>query len=131
MAYSNNGCGICWYCHWGWPKPIADIYTDALEKLGGDESPLHFGPAHIVWEDENFGSAQWCINHFNEYRGDYSDAALDVVMESLQRLAALPQEAFEACPDDYDGENPELFPPTREVVQVKWTMTKGDDDGLR
>jgi len=24
--------GICWYCHWGWAKPVADIYDEALFK---------------------------------------------------------------------------------------------------
>ena len=44
--------GLCYYCHWGWPKPIADIYDKYLEIAGS--SAMHFGPAHVVWEDENF-----------------------------------------------------------------------------
>ena len=44
----------CWWCHWGWPKPIADIYDDCVERLGGDEGPLLWGPAHVVWADENW-----------------------------------------------------------------------------
>src|SRR3990170_4665508 len=38
--------GICWYCYWGWPKPVAEIYQSALRELAGDESPLHYGMGH-------------------------------------------------------------------------------------
>ena len=44
--------GMCWWCHWGWPKPIHDIYDKALAALDGDESPLLYGPAHVVWVHE-------------------------------------------------------------------------------
>jgi len=110
--------GICWYCYWGWPKPVADIYLKALEKLNGYESPLHFGPAHVVWDDENFDSAQSCLNDFDKYTDGYTKEEMDIVRESLVELAALPESDYEIIPDDYDGEHPELFPPTVEVVKV-------------
>ena len=65
--------GICWYCYWGWPKQIAEIYKKALKELDGYSAPLHFGPAHIVWDDENFDSGEWCLEHFDDYKGDYSE----------------------------------------------------------
>lgn len=52
---------ICWYCHWGWAKPVADIYEKAVDLLDGDSSPLEFGPAHVVWSDENFEMAEECL----------------------------------------------------------------------
>ena len=111
--------GICWYCYWGWHKPVADIYDRALSDLDGAISALHFGPAHIVWEDENFHSAEWCLDHFDEDRGDYSDADLEIVKRSLQELAALPLEVRCVEPEDYDDEHPELFPPPNDVEMVR------------
>ena len=109
---------ICWYCHWGWAKPVAEIYRRAVDKLEGYDDPLHFGPSHIVWEDENFDCAEGCLEHFDNYRGDYSDEQLEVVRQSLVELAALPMDEREIVPADYDGQNPHLFPPAVEVVRV-------------
>lgn len=107
--------GICWYCYWGWPKAIRDIYNEALEKLGGDMSPLNFGPAHVVWEDESWDSAQWCIDHFDEYSKDLSEHEKTVVMWSLQELLKLPEHVLNAKPDDYDDEHPKDFPPPADI----------------
>ena len=113
----------CWFCHWGWPKPINDIYEDCadrLEALGEDsESLLCYGPGHIVWADENFDQAQWCLDHFDEYSGpDDSPEALAVVRESLERLLKVPDE-FKVWPEDYDGTNPEECPPPEHWEMVK------------
>lgn len=71
---------ICWYCYWGWAKPVAEIYQRALNDLNGYESPLLDGPGHIVWSDENFDSAEWCLEHFDDYKLDnYSDEELEIV----------------------------------------------------
>lgn len=109
--------GICWYCHWGWAKPVAEIYEEALRRLDGYDSPLHFGPAHIVWEDENFDSAEWCLENFEKYKGDYAPEELEIVRWSLEELAKLPMSVREIIPDDYDDEHPELYPPKVEVVK--------------
>ena len=109
---------ICWYCYHGWPKPVAEIYKRALADLDGDESPLHYGPGHIVWEDENFDSAEWCLEHFDEYKFDHSESDLVIVRRSLEELAALPLEVRDGVPDDYDGEHPENYPPQVEVEKV-------------
>ncbi len=112
--------GICWYCYWGWPEPIADIYKKALRKLNGANDVLHYGPAHIVWEDESFGSAKWCLENFK--KGDLSERELDVVRWSLQELIKLPANILNTCPDDYDDEHPELYPPPNgmKMVQISW-----------
>ena len=102
--------GICYWCYWGWPKPIKDIYDRALAELDGWKDPLEFGPGHIVWSDENWDSADWCLEHFDEYRGDYSDEDLAIVKRSLVELLAVPEE-FREPPEEYDDENPADFPP--------------------
>lgn len=105
--------GRCWWCHWGWPKQIRDIYEKALDALDGDSSPLHYGPAHIVWDDENWDSAQSCLDEFDVpawYTGNYSDEAMAIVRQSLIDLLAVPDE-FKNTPAGYDDENPEQFPP--------------------
>lgn len=67
---------ICWSCHWGWPKPVADIYLEALRRLDGYDFPLKFSGSHVVWEDENFNLAESCLESFDKYRGDYSEEEL-------------------------------------------------------
>jgi len=109
---------ICWFCYWGWPKPVADIYLKALAKLDGYDSPLKFGPAHVVWEDENFNSALWCLDNFYKYKGDYTQEELDIVRESLIELSKLPEEVYNIEPDDYDGKHPGLYLPPEDVEMV-------------
>ena len=111
--------GTCWYCHWGWPKIVADIYTEALKRLDGYDSPLDFGPAHIVWGDENFESAEWCLDNFEKYKGDYTPEELEVVKWSLIELAKLPLDIRDIWPEDYDDEHPELFPPPPDIIMTK------------
>lgn len=115
---------ICWYCHWGWAKPVADIYDEALAALGF-ESPLEFGPAHIVWSDENFGddSIRSCLADFDESLNwpDYEITAAEklIVKQSLERLLEI-QESVRCCePADYDGERPEAFPPPEGFTMVR------------
>ena len=110
---------MCWYCYWGWSKPVADIYKKALEDLDGRDSSLHYGPAHIVWDDENFGSAEWCLEHFDEYKRDYSIDDLIIVRRSLEELARLPLDVRCVAPEEYDGRHPELYPPPIGVKMVK------------
>lgn len=107
--------GVCYWCHWGWPKPIRDIYDDCVKKHS--QSLLLYGPAHIVWADENWGSAQWCLDHFDENKGDFShcgEKAFAVVRESLERLLKVPDE-FKIEPGGYvAGEHdPADFPPPK------------------
>ncbi|MDY6957642.1 MAG: hypothetical protein SVK08_00660 [Halobacteriota archaeon] len=113
--------GICWYCYWGWPSDTADIYYKAVNRLQGDESPLHFGPSHIVWEDENFEDhhIEWCLGQFDEYKDDYSESDLSAIRWSLEELLKIPRPLRCPQPDDYDGEHPELYPPPKEIVMVK------------
>lgn len=108
--------GICWYCSWGWSAQVADIHDRAL-KLAG-ESALHYGPAHIVWDDENFEreDVQWCLDHFDEHRGDHSEDELAAVKTSLEELLALPDEILAPMPEDYDDEHPDRYPPNPAIT---------------
>jgi hypothetical protein len=111
--------GICWYCYWGWPKKVYDIYAKAVDDLDCNTSSLHFGPSHIVWDDENFDSAEWCLEHFNEYKNGYSNEELEIVKHSLEELAKLPLKERCVEPEDYDDEHPELYPPPKDMVMIK------------
>lgn len=108
----------CWWCRWGWPKPIADIFDEALRRLCGSSGPLYYGPAHVVWDDENWNDAQWCLDHFDEFRGDYSDEDLAVVRWSLEALLRVDAE-YKVEPAGYDDEHPEKFPPPAHWVMVR------------
>jgi len=111
---------ICWHCHWGWPENIANIYLKALSMLSKDDHPLLYGPAHIVWSDENFyrENIQWCLDNFNEYRADYNDKELEVVKWSLLELLKIPGN-IDIEPEDYDGMHPELYPPPNDIKMIK------------
>jgi hypothetical protein len=110
---------ICWYCHWGWPKAVADIYRRYRDEVG--EMAMDFGPAHIVWSDENFGdeSVKFCIDNAQKYRGELTDDELGLVMHSLNELLLVPENVRCCEPEEYDGINPESFPPPANIVMSK------------
>lgn len=119
---------ICWYCYWGWPREIAEIYKRAeaaIDDLESEprtgESCLQYGPAHVVWADENWECAESCIEDCNNRNNcrDMSDTAIAIVKTSLQELASLPPHIRYAEPKDYDGENPADYPPPGGMEMVK------------
>lgn len=111
----------CWYCYWGWAKPVAEIYKEAEAKLE-DSTFLNNGPGHIVWSDENFqdehiqSCIDWCDNPPFDYESTPEDIA--IIKESLLKLLAIPEEIRCCKPKDYDGEHPENYPPTIEVIKL-------------
>ena len=106
---------ICWFCYWGWHPEVKAIYDEALLREGENiQGAMHYGPAHIVWEDENFDKAQWCLDNFDKYPGDNSAADLEVVRWSLEELVKIPMK-YKIEPADYDGRHPENYPPTWEI----------------
>lgn len=107
---------VCWFCHWGWHPKVKAIFDEAVTIIG--EAPLLFGPSHIVWEDENFNDAQWCLDHFNDRKWIYSKHELTIVRQSLERLIEIPAE-WKTEPADYDGERPEKYPPPWRLHQCK------------
>lgn len=114
----------CWFCYWGWPRPIQDIYDRALAALNGYTDPLHYGPAHIVWEDENFDAAEYCLSKMGAvYWGDIRDSYLPIVRQSLVELIAVPDE-YKRWPEAYEATdspdaNPADYPPP-----AHWEMVR-------
>ena len=111
---------MCCFCYWGWPEPIAKIYLKAVADLGGNYWPLHFGPAHTVWEDANFECAQRCLDNFEEYSryNNNTAAQLEVVTRSLRELLDVPDELKE-CPEWFDDNEPGLRNPFPGVKMIK------------
>lgn len=107
---------ICWYCHWGWPKQIVDIYRRAVEAV--DWEAMDYGPGHIVWADENFDNAsiESCIADTATYRFDEPDVDVAVVVQALKDLLEVPEEIRCCVPEEYDEENPENYPPPAGMV---------------
>ena len=111
----RNDMSICYWCYWGWPEPIKKIHDEAVEKMGGDDTCLHYGSAHIVWDDENWEdhNIQWSLDNLEnpEYNElDMTPYERMVVKESLERLLLIPEEMRKE-PKEYDGEHPENYPP--------------------
>lgn len=109
---------ICWYCHWGWPKIVREIYDRYNEQLTNSE--LDFGPGHIVWSDENFedDSIDWCIRYGESGEAvDLNQHDLAIHLSALRELRQVPEEIRDCCPEDYDGEHPENYPPP---VAIEW-----------
>lgn len=106
----------CYYCHWGWPPDIKEIFDDAIAEIGCRE-PLLFGPAHIVWSDENFDLAQSCLDNFDHYSlpSNFSDEEYRIVRRSLELLRDIYQPALHAPPAEFqkddEDDNPDRFIP--------------------
>jgi hypothetical protein len=116
----KNKMGICWDCYWGWVKPVADIYLEAVKRLDGCDDALLYSSAHVVWADENFDSAEKCLESFDEYKNeDFSNEEHAIVRWSLEELAKIPVNERDACPDDYDGRNPKNFPPPEGLEMIR------------
>lgn len=114
--------GICWYCHWGWPEQVAAIYHKAADEIGDEH--LRYGPSHVVWEDENFGTEciQECIDNADRWWTDHDEGDKEVVLRSLRELLQIP-ESIRCCePADYQGANPENFPPPEGIVMSRRTQ---------
>lgn len=115
----------CWWCCWGWPKQIRDIYDDAVKQLGDCDYALHWGPAHVVWEDENWDCAAWCLRECDDpkWLPEFSERELAVVRESLRRLLAVPEE-FKNEPAGYVESIESLNHPERYPPPGHWEMVK-------
>lgn len=90
---------ICWYCYWGRPKAIREIYEKYINIAG--EPAMHCGAAHIVWDDENFEREhiQWCLDNFEENkREDNIEEENEAVKKSLIELLELSDDILESEP---------------------------------
>jgi hypothetical protein len=103
---------FCWYCYWGWSKQVVEIYNK-YGPIAGYEA-MHYGAAHIIWDDENFEreNIQWCLDNFEKYKREESTENQNkAVKNSLIELLKLDDNIRCPEPEDYDGENPHNFPP--------------------
>ena len=96
------------YCYLGWPIAVTNIYLKALAALDGDNDALCYGPAHIVWDDGNLDSAEWCLEHFDEQaeeyaKGMYTKDELAIVRRSLEELINIPLNKRYVYPKDSKG----------------------------
>lgn len=76
-----------------------------------------------MWSDENWGreTIKSCIDDCDDTTQKYEYAnreQIAIVRKSLVELLALPDEQRDPCLKDYDGEHPEKYPPTFEVVKM-------------
>jgi hypothetical protein len=114
---------MCWYCYWGWPKPVADIYNKYLKKLDSDSDALEFGQSHTVWSDENFDDncVKSCINECDRPSFDYErdTETTRIVRESLVELLAVPESV--RCPPEsgHHNEDAAKYPPPAGLEMVK------------
>lgn len=115
---------MCWYCYWGWPKQLADIY-----ECYCDACDLDYGIGHICWADCNFEThhVEWCLKetrpaNWKERYGGRADQEWDDQRAALEELLAVPEEIRCPIPDDVDGDpsnDPESFPPPSHLVMSK------------
>ena len=135
-----EGAEACWYCYWGWPKAVKEIH-DRIEKEIDEKldkwivnqnlwrqpyepisgfNALRFGPAHLVWEDENWDCIDYCIKDCDSERfSKWPIFAINLVKKSLLELKALGKENIKVCPADYDGWNAQDYPPPAGVEMVQ------------
>lgn len=116
----------CWYCYWGWPEPVAEIFIRYKQLVG--ENAL-WSIAHIVWEDENFDteSIEHCLAEpYDDNNSNYPEQTDQCVKESLEELLAIPEEIRdpEAFLTNGWWENerkgmPEDYPPPAGMMMVK------------
>jgi hypothetical protein len=94
-----------------------EIYKEGIKKAGW--SAMHFGPAHVVWEDENFEHAESCLRDFDKYAKNLTKEEQAGVRWSLEELSKVSLESRCPEPKEYDGEHPELYPPAKNIKMVK------------
>lgn len=119
--------GICWYCYWGWPEQVSEIFEGYKQFFGDNDGPLRWGPGHIVWEDENFGdsSIKFCIEEARKEIAARQEAdkrsELENVLDSLEELLAVPLEIREPWAAGYEesGQGPGKWPPREGIVLVR------------
>jgi hypothetical protein len=91
-------------------KRIGAIYKEAMGRLMKEphaeewdaEAAMHYGPAHIVWDDFNWSMVEWCLENFEEYADheEHDKVDLEHVRWSLEELAKIPLEEREALEEE-------------------------------
>lgn len=107
---------MCWYCYWGWADQVVRIF-EKYDPI----CELEYGIGHTVWADENFETShiEFCLSLPNDGQNDGCSFGYEFQVMALRELLLI-DEKIRCCePDDYDGENPENFPPAKGVVMSK------------
>ncbi len=123
----NKGVGVsdqrqkhdCWWAHWGWPKPIADIFLQAKEKLGGDPMPLLIGPSWITWNRRMFELDYFALQGVVSCptRRKVTKDQLAVIKWSLEELCKLDGRMKRRPVESY-GKNAKDYPPPDDWERV-------------
>lgn len=125
----------CWYCYWGWPEQTANIYSryEKLLRMLSDRYKEHeslpdlaaaftlnYGPGHIVWEDENFDCAQWCLDEATNNFSEWPKKIMALHKRALRELLRLPGWLINLEPEEYQsGEGSvEEWPPPIGVKMI-------------
>jgi hypothetical protein len=101
---------MCEFCQFGLPLEVANIYEEAVKKLGGKTDVLDYGAGNLVWADYNLDAATACLENFEEWSKntifDFSQKELDVLRWSLEKMAELGESVFDIMEDAfYDDYN--------------------------
>lgn len=94
-----------------WGVKTKAVYRVSLEAVGGDADVLDYGPAHVVWADDNFEdeSIQFCLGECETRRQEWLDkfgeAKLDAVRTSLELLLKIPEDERGDDPQDYGDDD--------------------------
>jgi len=84
-----------------WPPAVWAIYERhcrAIDQLGfNGELEMGYGPAHLVWDDENWRCIQFCLDECEGWtRREVSAEVLAIVRQSLLDLLQLGPEVLDA-----------------------------------
>lgn len=113
---------FCYNNYWGWPKPVADIYKkygamlDPENPLSGQD--LLETLCHVVWSDENFDQWESTLKTWDVDPDYYCSVDQEkIAKQSLVELGALDPDVRDYVHPDYDGAQPENYPPEIEFVK--------------
>lgn len=107
------------------------IYKEALKRLDGNSDPLHYGPAHVVWADENFDCAELSLEKFDQRADDLTDKEKVVVRWSLEQLAKIPLSERDPAQDGWHNANAPNHPPPEGMEMISTKEIEGWADEFR
>ena len=102
-----------------------DVYQEFAGPNGRDEDVLDYGPGYSVWSNENFDTEsinhciEWALAHPTTWKDRLTNNGYWIAIKSLRKLLEVPEEIRCCEPDNYDGENPALFPPPAGFVMIR------------
>jgi len=111
----------CWYCHWGWPAQVANIFW-RYEPDAGTIGMME-GPATVVWGDENFTdhAIDYCLQQCRDkvVKEHWTPETIQLIRRSLEDLRKFPEHIRCCEPVAYEGKRPQDFPPPNGIEMLK------------